>query len=150
MNFVNDRTISDSSPISNNTGIINEIGKDMLSGTNHTSVSSSSSKSGHLNFRASVQFVGLPCPPNSEFFSVPPCNGPYPNYEIIIYGDDGKTIVSKIITDSNGIAQTMLDSGSYSVHTKAGISTSDIKTTHFTIEEHKITQLSLFVDTGLE
>jgi hypothetical protein len=37
-----------------------------------------------------VRSRGKPCPP-AVSFKVPPCSGPYPNYEITIYADNDKT-----------------------------------------------------------
>jgi hypothetical protein len=115
-------------------------------------LNSNTNLSGHVwNLEGTVQYVGKPCPPNSKFFTVPPCSGPYPNYEVIIYDEDGKRVISKIKTDSNGNFKAFLEPGSYLIHTRAGLSPSNIKATHFTIQPSKNTNLgSLFVDTGLE
>jgi len=48
-----------------------------------------------------VTFIGTPCSEKINH-SVPPCDGIYPNYEVIVYKTDGKTIVAKTISDENG------------------------------------------------
>jgi len=101
------------------------------------------------NLEGSVHFRGKPCPP-SAFYSVPPCSGPYPNYELNIYAEDGKTLISKTKTDSIGNFRMSLKSGKYIIYTRAGPTLGDIKSTHVTIEESGITRLpTLTVDTGL-
>jgi hypothetical protein len=116
-----------------------------------SNLTTSTSKINAWNLEGAVQFLGKPCPPNSSFSAVPPCSGPYPNYEVIIYSGSSKTIAAKIRTDPNGVFRTWLEPGSYTIYTRAGISASHLKTTHFLIQEGKITRLNtLIVDTGLE
>lgn len=111
--------------------------------------SSGSYDGGQWNFEGSVRYRGEPCPPGSLLFRVPPCSGPYPNYEIIIHGQDGKTIVSKLKTDLNGNYKGLLSPGTYVIYTRADIVPSNLKSIRFTIEPAKITKLStLVVDTG--
>jgi hypothetical protein len=64
------------------------------------------------NLQVSVFNDGLQCPPNSKG-KVPPCSGPYPNYNLKIITSEGKNI--SFATDSNGLFRTMLKPGSYIV-----------------------------------
>lgn len=59
-----------------------------------------------------VSFVGTPCNPQYPF-KVPPCDGPYPNYEVVFYKEDKKTVAAKATTDQNGKYQAALESGTY-------------------------------------
>lgn len=121
--------------------------------SNNQSQSSPQLSKEHWNLQGVVYFVGKPCSPNTSSFSVPPCSGPYPNYEITIYAQDGKTVVSKIKTDSNGNFETLLNPGTYVIFTtvSTGISPSSQKSNQFKIEQGKITVLpTLTIDTGLE
>ena len=60
-------------------------------------------------------FVGKPCPPSR---TGPPCDGPYPNYEVVIYEKDEKNIVNKIMTDDQGNFEVQLPVGNYLVFGK--------------------------------
>jgi len=61
-----------------------------------------------------VDYIGLICVPEQR--DIPPCSGPYPNYEIIVYTSDGNTVVKKTITDDNGNYQFNLDFGTYVIY----------------------------------
>jgi len=63
-----------------------------------------------------VHFIGTRC--SSEQQNIPPCSGPYPNYEIIVYASDGNTIVKKTTTDENGTYQINLDFDTYVIYEK--------------------------------
>jgi hypothetical protein len=106
------------------------------------------------NLEGQVFFKGTPCNPDSFYYKVPPCSGPYPNFEIDIYSDKtdenrNKILVTKIKTDLNGNFKTLLAPGNYVIYTKAGKFSSDIKTYEFVIEENKNAKLDIFVDTGV-
>jgi hypothetical protein len=99
-----------------------------------------------------VMFIGLPCPPeelNGREPRVPPCDGPYPNYEITVYQTDGKTIVAKGISDANGHYEISLNAGNYLIYTPSGLSQNDVKANRVTIVEGETTKLDLVVDTGV-
>ena len=99
-----------------------------------------------------VRFIGLPCPPEEiggRKPQVPPCDGPYPNYEITVYRADGKTIVSKITSDANGNYKISLNAGTYIIYTQNGLSQDDVKTNQVTIVSGKVVKLDLVVDTGI-
>jgi hypothetical protein len=97
----------------------------------------------------SVYFRGKPCPPNISF-AVPPCSGPYPNYEIAIYADNMlnrpyKTIKSDVL----GKFRLTLETGTYVIYTRIGPFKSDLKSTHFSITKNKtVTLPTLTIDTG--
>jgi hypothetical protein len=103
----------------------------------------------HWNLEGRIEFVGKPCPPGH--LTVPPCNGPYPNYHVKIYLSITNTIVFETKTDSNGNFKAFLEPGNYIIYTRAGLYPTDLKSNYFTIEKDKIKKLNtLFVDTGLE
>ena len=98
-----------------------------------------------------VGFVGLPCPPEEiggRKPLVPPCDGPYPNYEIAVYRTDGKTVVTKIASNVDGTYEIYLNSGNYSIYTPSGLQ-DRIKTHQVTIVSGMTTKLDLVVDTGI-
>jgi len=99
---------------------------------------------GNWNLELTVYNVGLQCAPDSKFFKVPPCTGPYPNYNLTITTSDGKNICIK--TNSNGKFKTLLKPGSYVI-----TAAPTIKSTYFTIEQKNVTRLNLLTsDKGLE
>jgi hypothetical protein len=49
-----------------------------------------------------VNFVGKPCPQPSG----PPCDGPYPDYQVVIYAADGTTEVARTRTGADGVYST--------------------------------------------
>ena len=107
------------------------------------------------NLEGQVFFRGKPCNPNSDSYSVPPCSGPYPNYEIIIYQDNennrnfNKNIVLKTKTNMSGDYKAFLNPGNYVIYTKKGISPSSIMANEFSVEEGKNTRVDLTIDTGI-
>lgn len=105
----------------------------------------------YWNLEGMVKFIGKPCIPDDKFFSVPPCSGPYPNYDIKIYNQDTKKLVLKTKTESKGNFKAILEPGEYVIYTRNGFYPSDLKPTYFTIEKGKITKLhTLIVDEGTE
>lgn len=121
-----------------------------LSNNNQSFKSSSQSNTGSGNLEGRVYFKGLPCNPRTNI-KVPPCDGLYPNYEIVVYAADGKTIISKTKTDGNGHYTMSLSPGNYVIYTSAGLSPSGLntRTNNFIIELGKITKLTLLIDTGM-
>jgi hypothetical protein len=106
------------------------------------------------NLEGKVFFKGSPCNPSSTFFKVPPCTGPYPNYEVNIYSDNSnnnskKTLIATTKTDVNGNYRILLEPGQYVIYTKAGKFPANINSNIFMIEEGKITTLDLTIDTGI-
>lgn len=63
-----------------------------------------------------VSYIGKPCPPTQ--LTVPPCSGPYPNYDIIIFDSDEITEISSTISDENGNYKISLMPNDYVVYQK--------------------------------
>jgi hypothetical protein len=104
------------------------------------------------NLEGTVYFIGQPCAPSRDNkISVPPCEGPYPNYEIKIYEKiNGKnTIVCVTKTDENGNFRVLLKPGEYVIYTQNGISLFEQTSHEFRITDYEITRLSLEVDVGI-
>lgn len=97
-----------------------------------------------------VRFRGKPCPP-SIYTTVPPCSGPYPNYEIAIYAEkilDRPYITTK--TNILGKFRLALEDGNYVIYTRSGPFKSDLKATRFSIARNmKVTLPTLIIDTGM-
>ena len=94
-----------------------------------------------------VYFVGKPCPHSRV---VPPCDGPYPNYEVVIYEIDGKSIANRTITDDEGNFEAQLPVGDYLVFEK----NRDFNIVKeipivFTIEPDKRKSLEISIDEGI-
>ena len=99
-----------------------------------------------------VTFLGTPC--YSQEVSgrkprVPPCSGPYPNYEITIYKADAKSIAAKTVTDSAGDNKVSLNPGKYVIYAQNGPLEQDRKAHQLTISAKKRTRLHLVIDTGV-
>lgn len=71
------------------------------------------------DLQGTVRFIGKPCEPGAAQ-SVPPCDGSYPNYEIMVYQDDGVTIAARGYSDANGNYRITLMPGNYIIYTPAG------------------------------
>ena len=105
------------------------------------------------NLEGKVFFKGSSCNPSSTFFKVPPCTGPYPNYEVNIYSNNNnnseKTLIATTKTDADGNYRILLEPGQYVIYTKAGKFPANVNSNIFMIEEGKITTLDLMIDTGI-
>jgi len=95
----------------------------------------------------SVTFNGIPCGPGSTF-QVPPCNGPYPKYEIIVYRVDGETIEIRVNSNEKGNYRVHLSPGEYIIYTQNGPFSK--KTNTLTIVSEETTRLDLIIDTGIQ
>jgi len=93
-----------------------------------------------------VTFVGVPCGPGMPS-RVPPCNGPYPNYEIVVYRADGVTIETRASSDKNGNYRISLIPGNYIIYTPSGPVMK--KTNTLSIVSGKTTKLNLVIDVGI-
>jgi len=94
-----------------------------------------------------VYFVGKPCP---STMTGPPCDGPYPNYEVIIYEIDGKTVAHRTITDDKGNFEAQLLPGDYIVFGKnPGFNTIEDTPILFTIEPNKRTSIEILINEGI-
>lgn len=96
--------------------------------------------------KGTVTFVGVPCGPSMPS-RVPPCNGPYPNYEIVVYRADGVTIETRTSSDKNGNYKISLIPGSYIIYTPIGPVMK--KTNTLTIVSGKTMRLDLVIDAGI-
>jgi len=94
-----------------------------------------------------VYFVGKPCPPSRIG---PPCDGPYPNYEVVIYEMDGKTVVHRTITDDKGNFEVQLPVGDYLVlEIDFGLNQIEEIPIVFSIEPEKIKNIKISIDKGI-
>ena len=95
-----------------------------------------------------VNYEGLACPPNN--FKIPPCSGPYPNYEVVIYKNDNQTIVAQTRSDAGGHYKIELDKGSYVIKVKSNQFNKAIETlTQVTIEPNKNTKFNINIISGI-
>lgn len=93
-----------------------------------------------------VTFVGVPC--GSGMVSrVPPCNGPYPNFNIVVYRADGKTVETQAVSDKDGNYKISLIPGKYIIYTPAGPVRKKPNTVN--IVSGKTTRLDLTIDSGM-
>ena len=94
-----------------------------------------------------VYFVGKPCPPNRVG---PPCDGPYPNYEVVIYEIDGKTVFHRTITDDKGNFELQLPIGDYlAFEIDFGFNQIEEIPIEFSIEPEKIKNIKISIDKGI-
>lgn len=90
-----------------------------------------------------VIFIGLPCADGN----VPPCEGPYPNYRVIIYSSDGRTEVATAVTGSLGNYSIRLREGDYAVYSGSGPVSE--KKNQVSVRSGVTTRLDLTLDTGI-
>jgi len=96
-----------------------------------------------------VRFIGAPCNPDTAGagYKVPPCDGPYPNYDVVIYKEDKTTIAAKTTSDHQGNFKLVLPAGTYyflykSIGTK-------IRELTIVVKAGQTTQQNLTIDTGI-
>ncbi len=96
-----------------------------------------------------VTFTGVPCPPDTP--KGPPCDGPYPNYEVIVYKTDGTTIVVRAYSDEDGNYKIAINEGIYIVYLKElGFNMKLVdKPKEIKIEAGKTVRLDINIDTGI-
>jgi hypothetical protein len=92
-----------------------------------------------------VYFMGLECPPTGDK-KTPPCSGPYPNYEILVYDEGGNNVIAKTKTNDKGEYFILLEPKNYVIYTQAGISN---QSNLITIKENEITNKNLTIDKGI-
>ena len=92
-----------------------------------------------------VSFTGTPCPEPKG----PPCDGAYPNYEVVVYAEDGTTVVTKTTTDASGKYTLSLPAGKYVIFTQAGLKETDRARSEITISRDALSTIDLRVDTGI-
>jgi hypothetical protein len=93
-----------------------------------------------------VWFVGTPCAPGSTS-KVPPCGGPYANYAITVYRDDGVAVKAQIHSNVNGEYRIGLAPGDYIIYTPKGVGSEQANAV--TILSGEKTRLDLVIDTGV-
>jgi len=93
----------------------------------------------------SVSFVGKPCPQPGP----PPCDGAYPDYEVVVYAADGKTAAGKAKTGADGKFTLDLPPGNYVILTPAGPMPDNQKRTELTVSRDALATVTLSVDTGV-
>jgi hypothetical protein len=93
----------------------------------------------------SVSFVGTPCPEPGP----PPCDGAYPDYEVIVYAADGTTIAGKAKTGADGKFTLDLAPGAYVIFTQAGPMPDNKQRTEVTVSRDALATVTLSVDTGV-
>ena len=92
-----------------------------------------------------VSFVGTPCPQPKG----PPCDGVYPNYEVVVYAADGTTEVARTRAGADGTFSLDLPEGRYAIFTQAGPMEKDRARTDVTVSRDALARVSLRVDTGV-
>jgi hypothetical protein len=92
-----------------------------------------------------VGFVGKPCPDPGP----PPCDGAYPDYEVIVYAADGKAVAGKAKTGADGKFTLGLPAGTYVIFTPAGPAPGSPKRTEVTVNRDALSEVTLSVDTGV-
>lgn len=92
-----------------------------------------------------VYFMGLECNPEG-IKKIPPCSGPYPNYEILIHDEDGKNLIAKTKTNDKGEYSISLEPGNYVIYIPHGFSN---QSNTITIKENEITKKDLIIDKGI-
>jgi hypothetical protein len=69
----------------------------------------------------SVTFIGVPCGPQVER-KTPPCDGPYPDYEVVVYDASGETAVGRTRSNAGARYEIALPGDvEYSVFVPSGI-----------------------------
>ncbi len=97
-----------------------------------------------------VYYLGIACTPQTYSgmeIKIPPCNGPYPNYEIVIYNEDGTTEIAKTVSSKDGRYHLSLDPGHYIIYTPRGNGT---KANSITIESRQTFDLDLVVNPAIK
>ena len=100
---------------------------------------------GEGTLNGKVTFVGKPC----QQASGPPCDGPYPGYEVVVFAADGITEVARTRTGPDGIFDLTLKEGDYVIYTQAGPMASNRARTAVHVARDALAQVALRVDTGV-
>ena len=95
-----------------------------------------------------VSFIGAPCNPNQGYNKVPPCDGPYPNYEVILYKEDRTTVAGKVTTDQEGKFRLILDAGTYYFLFNGSLD-SKKRELLIVVKENSITRQDITIDNGV-
>ncbi|UCC48556.1 MAG: hypothetical protein JSV41_14040 [Gemmatimonadota bacterium] len=94
-----------------------------------------------------VYLVGLPCRLISP--ARPPCDGLYPDYEVVVYESDGVTEAARTRSDERGRYFVALDPGDYVIFTPNGLGERFRQPNEATVVAGAVTRLDLVVDTGI-
>lgn len=93
-----------------------------------------------------VYYVGIMCPSSR---TGPPCDGPYPNYEVVIFEVSGESVIARTFTDNNGNFEAELPPGDYIVFGKnPGFNTVEETPIFFTIEPEKRKSIEILINEG--
>jgi hypothetical protein len=95
-----------------------------------------------------VYFVGVPCPLTYPPPG-PPCDGPLPDFEVIVFHRDGSTEAAWTRTDERGDYRVVLPEGEYVILTQNGINELFIVINEATVASGAVTTLHLTIDTGI-
>src|ERR687889_75515 len=87
--------------------------------------------------RGTVYFNGMDCPPTAAK-TVPPCSGPYPEYNLTIFAQDGKTIITTVKTDMMGNYSVSLEPGHYIIYVQTGPLKSQMEPDNLILKENQI------------
>jgi hypothetical protein len=94
-----------------------------------------------------VTFIGAPCGPQGER-KTPPCDGPYPDYEVVVYNAAGDTVVGRTRSNASARYEISLPGGvEYSLFVPSGIRSQTKLSTLVPVGGR--TTLDLQVDTGV-
>ncbi len=94
-----------------------------------------------------VHFIGVPCP--LIYPPRPPCDGPYPDYEVIVFHADATTEAGRTRSDSAGVYRLALPAAGYVILTARGIDPSIRRRNEARVTAGDTTRLDLVVDTGI-
>jgi hypothetical protein len=92
-----------------------------------------------------VHFVGTPC----KDAAPPPCDGVYPDYEVVVYAADGKTVAGKARSGADGKFSLDLPQGKYVILTPAGPPPAEPRRVEVTINRDALSTIKLDIDTGV-
>jgi hypothetical protein len=94
-----------------------------------------------------VTFIGVPCGPQGDR-KTPPCDGPYADYEIVVYNAAGDTVVGRTKSNANARYEITLPGDiEYAVFVPSGIRTQATLSALVPAGGRKT--LDLQVDTGI-
>ena len=105
-------------------------------------------QAGSGTVEGTVFFIGAPCNPNQGYNKVPPCDGPYPNYEVILYKEDRTTVAGKVTTDQEGKFRLILDAGTYYFLFNGSLD-SKKRELLIVVKENSITRQDITIDNGV-
>ena len=109
------------------------------------SPTSASKPSGVLE--GAVTFIGVPCGPQSER-KTPPCDGPYADYEVVVFNAAGDSVVGRTKSNVNARYEITLPGDvEYTVFVPSGLRTQSKLSTVVPAGGRKT--LDLQVDTGI-